>query len=492
MSLTSIISHRFNARRSLPRSIRAMRAVAIAGIAIAVASLVVATAIGRGFEQRYRRALLDFNAHVVVLGVGEIEAPEEAEQAIDAARYRSASETQMARRWAWLVPWQQRVARAVQRVLAISEMARTTGTDQTMIAHALQILDPRACVRLIPPSLRRFSGVLADIGARGVVGRTPFLYREALAVGGGKIAGVVVKGIDPMTVRNVNAMPVRLFGTEASIDDALAVHAGKPPAVIAGQALAASLGVEDSAKTIQVLIPRERGERASAHPFEAVRIVGTFASGMHDYDAQFMLMSLSQARKLFLTAPTAITGIEIALDDPDRAAAVADALEQTLGPRYSAVSWGELNRDLLSAVRLEQLVSFVIMGMMIVVAALNIVAVLVLTTLYRLHETAVLKALGVDDSVLGAVLTRGGSVLGCIGAVCGLGMGVGIAWAIDQWHLIPLEPEIYLIEALPVDISPVICGIIAALCIGIGWGTSRCASRRLIRIPIAEGLRRAR
>lgn len=407
MALVSFISRRFNARKTLPASIRAMRAVAIAGIAVAVAALVVATSIGRGFESRYRRALLDFNAHVIVMGSGELE-----------------------------------------------------GT--------------------------------VEVSKPGVVGQTPFLYREALAVGGGRITGLVVKGVDPQTMGSVNAMPIRLFEPAASLEEALSPRGDEIPTAVAGRALANQLGAGEGPREVKLLIPREGRRAGDRDPFVEVRIVGTFESGMHDYDAQFLLMSLPSARRLFRAAPTALTGIELKLDDPDKADAMATALEEDLGPRVSVVTWGELNRDLLTAVRLEQLVSSLIMGIMVIVAALNIVAVLVLMTIYRLREISVLKALGTPDRSIEALLARGGISLGVWGAGLGLAIGVGAALALGRFGIVPLEAEIYLISAVPIDISPVICGIIAIFCVGVGYATSKLASRRLAVVPIAEGLQIAR
>lgn len=457
MKTVSFISSRFNAGRTLPRSIRAMRAVAVAGVSIAVAALVVATSIGRGFEGRYRRALLDFNAHVIVLGSGEMEAGGAPAAAIDGARYASDGDRRFAQRSRWLLPWRGRFPSL------FDAFGRICGAAGRWVAR------------------------LSAASRQGVVGETPFLYREALAVGGGRIMGVVVKGVDPETMAGVNGMPIHLFGASASLGAALA-EGGGAPAAVAGRALANAIGAGEGPRDLRLLIPREGKGRAGADAFQKVRIVGTFESGMHDYDAQFLLMALPAARGLFGTAPGAVTGIEIKLDDPEKAEAVAAALGEALGPRHSVVTWGELNRDLLSAVRLEQLVSSLIMGIMVIVAALNIVAVLVLMAIHRLHEIALLRALGLSGRSVQALFVRGGSAIGAAGAIFGLAAGTGISLALGRLHLVPLEAEIYLIPAVPVDISPSMCGIIAIFCWGVGYATSKMASRRLAAVPIAEGL----
>lgn len=413
ISAINFISPKFNSCAHLPPSVRAMRAIAIAGIAISVCALIVATSIGRGFETRYRDALLDFNAHVVVMGMGEVDNSDEISD----------------------------------RLAAVPEK----------------------------------------------VGTTPFIYREALSIGGGRIAGVVIKGIDPETIAQVNSMPIKLFGA-SNLSDALSWDGKGAMPVIAGLAFLKDMEISEGAPGISVklLIPGEKKKIKRESEFTLVRIVGSFESGMHDYDAQFLLMALPNVRKLFDMPPSSVTGMELKLADPEKAQSVAERIEQDMGPRFSAIAWSELNRDLLAAVRLEKFVSALIMGIMVVVAALNIVSVLTLMTLNRLHEISVLKAIGLSNRGVCSLLFRGGVGIGAWGVLMGAGAGILIAWAIGRFDLVPLEAEIYLIGALPIDISPLICGMIIFLCFGAGLTTSVFASRRLAKIPAAEGLQIAR
>lgn len=463
-SVTTFISRRFNARSTLPPSIRAMRTVSAIGIAIAVAALVVATSIGHGFESRYQSALMNFNAHVVVMGGGEMSRSEEVLSQMDMLRYSSDEEAKLIRRWGWTLPF---------------------------IATAKGILSSLHLTNVVPECIRNFVREIDEAARRGVVASTPFLYREALSVGGGKIRGVVIKGIDSATMRDVNPMSIKLFNTGDSLNDLLSGQNRKVVRVIAGRTLASELGVADSGGKIRLLIPREVPSKGGGHDFEEIQVAGIFESGMRDYDAQFLLMSLGDERRLFQAEPNAVTGVELRLDDPARADLVAARIDERLGPEYRAITWSELNADLLAAVRLEKLVSALIMGIMVVVAALNIVAVIVLITIHRFHEIAVLKALGLSDRMVRSLLIRGGASVGIFGVGAGLISGLGVAWSLGRFNLIPLEAEIYLIESLPIDISPLICGMIASFCLGAGFLTSTFAARRLSRVSVAEGLRAA-
>ncbi len=406
MNIVNFISRRFNSTANMPRSIRMMRLVSAVGIAVAVIALVVALSIGKGFEKVYTRALLDFNAHVIVMGAGEIEDPTEAYEKLEKLK-------------------------AEGEVLTINS----------------------------------------------------FLYREALLMGKDSITGAVIKGIEQGKYGSVGNMSIELFKREGNT---------KKVPVIMGRALAQRMGIENKPVVIRMLIPGKQSPKDPSNQFDDVLAVGTFQAGMHDYDDQFMLMNIEDARKLFGAGANTVTGIELRLDDPNKAASLAEAVEGMLGPRYRAVTWQELNADLLAAVKLEKLVTSLIMGIMLIVAALNIIAALVLTTLHRMREISVLKALGLTDRLVEKIFVRGGMGIGMRGVLIGLIVGLIAVAAEGKFRFIPLEAEVYLVDSLPIDISWVICGIITLFCAAVLYVTSRIAARRLAKVPPAEGLMQVR
>jgi lipoprotein-releasing system permease protein len=408
------ISRRFNSPRLMPRSVKAMRTVSAIGIAIAVAALVIAISIGRGFEKVYTRALLNFNSHVIVMGAGELNSPAET-----------------------------------------------------------------------------LAGLRAISSKEGILAETVFLYREALLIGGGGIHGTVVKGIDPATLRDVSNMRIELFDSGRTLGDEFKSSKVGDVPVIVGAAMAKTMGLGKDNSTLRMMVPRPDAAKSSRE-FVNLRTIGTFESGMHDYDAQFVLMSLPDVRKLFGAGRDTVTGIELKLNDPARAREVAANIEREMGPVVKAISWDELNSDLLSAVRLEKFVSSLIMGIMVVVAAINIIATLVLTTIYRMHEIAILKSIGLSNKNVAKIFISGGMRVGFMGICAGLILGLSIAVAVKNLHLIHLEPEIYLVNSLPIDISGPICGLLALVCAAIIFVTSRIAARRLSIVTPAEGLAQTR
>jgi lipoprotein-releasing system permease protein len=461
MKAVNFISKRFNSVRNMPRSVRIMRTVAGVGVMVAVIALVLAQSIGSGFEGVYRKSLLDFNAHVVIMGAGEIEDPADAMGKLRALEYgEDEGERGLAKRWGWLAP-------------------------------ALGAIDPNILSAYAPAWLmERYEKFMSSI-ERGLETQNVFLYREGLIIGGGGIKGVVVKGLDPEKEESIGGMTIEYFETDMSLGEMFEMEKGGKVFALMGKALAQSMGFSGSAAKVKMLIPREE-KRDGEERFQDIEIVGTFESGLHDYDSQFMLMDIADVRRLFGVRGKTVTGIELRIEDPKRARWVAAAAERTLGPRYRAITWQELNSDLLAAVRLEKLVTSLIMGIMLAVAALNIIAALVLTTLHRMREISVLKSLGLSDRKIGKLFIRGGLSVGMRGVVAGLAVGVAAALIIKKFKLISLESEIYLVDALPIDISWLICGIITLFCAAAIYITSRVAAARLAKVPPAEGLARAR
>ncbi len=459
------IGRRVNSPGGMPRSIRAMRAVAAVGIAIAVAALIIAVSIGRGFEKVYTRALLDFNAHVVVMGAGEIDNPDELVSSLRSFEFASNEQRMLAEREGWLAPWIDKI--------------RTS-------------LDGASLSRFVPNRIRDAAADIDEAARRGVIAATPFLYREGLIMGGGGIRGVVIKGIDPATLSQVSGMRISLYDSGRSIEQALKGGQSSEIPAIVGEALARDMGLGGDVRSVRLMVAREGKDKSFAHEFVKVNAVGTFASGMHDYDSQFMLMSLPDARSVFGAPKETVTGIELKLYDPVMARLVAEAIDEKLGPVYRAITWDELNSDLLAAVRLEKFVSALIMSIMLMVAALNIVATLVLMTIYRMHEIAILKALGLSDRAVTKIFVMGGMKIGLWGILAGLAVGIGIAAVVGRLNLVPLEAEIYLVASLPIDISWPICGLLALFCAVVIFMTSRLAAKKLAGVTPAEGLAQAR
>jgi len=479
-----------------------MKAVAIAGIAIGAATLLIAISIVSGFQREYRRSILDFNAHVVILRAGEME-DISGPLRFTAGLENTKEEKQFEQSFGWMLPYWNAISSIYRGLIDFHDDISYKFEMHPDFVAFWEKLDPRRIAEWLPDNAHDSVNQISKMGRKGLVGATPFLYREGLIISGGIIKGVVIKGVDWKTVRDVNQMSIQL-PQGVSLEEALSTD-DKIPKIILGKALAQRIGISTAPsplrqgdggqaregtegwgdKKVTLMVPKTGREKN----FISVVVSGIFESGLYDYDSQFALMSIEETRRVFEAGPIRATGIEIKLDDPQKAKAVADIINDELGAPYQTLTWGELNRDLFEALLLEKLVFSIIMGILVVVAAFNIIGVLVLLISYRAHEVAILKALGMPTNALRKIFTRGGVATGLVGTITGLAVGLALASSLKHYQFIRLEPEIYFLSSLPIDISWSICGMILLFSLLMCYVTSRMAAKRLAQLPISEALK---
>lgn len=226
------------------------------------------------------------------------------------------------------------------------------------------------------------------------------------------------------------------------------------PGLIVGQELARSLRlhVGDEVNVVSPIgdlgpagpIPRSR-------PF---RVAGIFYSGMYEYDMKVAYTDLETAQR-FLSTGDAISGVEVRVDDWEHAelaaAEIAQAIER---PELRVRSWQEVNRNLFGALELEKLAMFITLGIAILVASFCIVGTLVLMVQEKGREVGILKAMGAEDAQIVAVFMMQGLFIGVVGAATGLGLGWVVCFAAEHLGIVPLNPEVYYIDRLPIHTDP--------------------------------------
>ncbi|MFH1681140.1 MAG: ABC transporter permease [Candidatus Eisenbacteria bacterium] len=281
----------------------------------------------------------------------------------------------------------------------------------------------------------------------GVADLSPFVYTKAMIQVGDDQDGVVLKGIDPEREPAVSDLLARTVPRDANLDwDGT----GPPPALL-GTELALSLGTL-SGETI-VLASFQNTART---PFGAVpkmrrfRVAGTFDSGMYEYNSTLVLVPLEAAQG-FLDMGKSVTGISIRVDDPYRAPQIASRILARVGhPPYRANNWIDLNRTLFSWMSTEKRVMFVILALVILVAAFNITSTLIMVVMEKTREIGVLKTMGANLRSILLVFVLEGAVIGAIGTLLGLAGGWILCWLLDRYKFIPLPGDIYFIDSLPV------------------------------------------
>jgi lipoprotein-releasing system permease protein len=314
---------------------------------------------------------------------------------------------------------------------------------------------------------------------------TPFFYREGLLVAGGRVKGAVFKGINPLTFEEVYDVELRPSGevqVPAKIKDLLE-GAGPYPKIILGEDLAEKLQIQKGRNTVKAFLPTEAPKGEGKQSFQVFEVGGTFSSGLREFDEGFVLADASALQGIYGVKGQA-TGIEMTLNDPESAPYWAERLKNLLGPGYEVMSWQRLNAPLFQALRLERSMFFVIMAMVVAVAAFNITGVLILMIFDKSREISILRAMGASRRGLRRVFALEGLWIGLTGAGAGILVGVLLAWGIRASGVLKLAKEVYFISELPVEMSGMVLVTVFLASLGIAYLATRFAVARLNRAPL--------
>ncbi len=349
------------------------------------------------------------------------------------------------------------------------------------------------------------------LGVRGVTGATPFLFNEVMISAGQRLTGALLKGIDPATIGTVTDLPGSVedgklaWLTDPARISARAPHGGREaagadaeplpdrpgratPGIVVGREMAAQLRVSVG-DLVSVISPfgdlGPSGPQPKTRPF---RVAGIFFSGFYEYDAKFAYLDLAEAQRFFGTGD-AVTGLELKVQDVDVARTVLARVQAELGGwPYRTKDWGELNRNLFSALQMEKLVMAVILGFIVLVASFIIVATLIMLVLEKTREIAVLKSMGAGIPSVMKIFVAEGLTIGAVGTFFGLVLGLGTCLLVDKVG-IPLDPEVYYIDNLPVQIIPAQFVLVALASVAIAYLATIYPATKAARLRPVDGLR---
>ena len=274
----------------------------------------------------------------------------------------------------------------------------------------------------------------------------PGLYGQVLISRGPRSGGALIKGIVPAEEKSVSDL---LNHVQQGSANALADNARTPlPPVVIGSDLAETLGaaVNDS-----VLVTSPQGELTplGLQPrYARYRVTGIFHSGFYQYDSSYAFMRLADAQHLF-SEPDLVSLLSFKVDDLYNAAAIGRQLEQAAGPGYQTTNWMDQNRELFRALKLEQVVTFIVIGLIVGVAALNILIALTMLVMEKTRDIAVLMSFGVRPGQVRRIFLLQGLLISVTGTAIGLVVGYAVSWAGSHYRFIPLSEAVYSIDYLP-------------------------------------------
>ena len=323
---------------------------------------------------------------------------------------------------------------------------------------------------------------------------TPFTAHEVMLMAGRRVAGTIVRGIDP-DERSQTGDFARLFegrdltallNPPGGADNSVPRSARR--GIVLGTELARTLRV---AAGEQIILNSPLGILQPAGILPNMRgftVTGTFETGMYEYDAKLALISLDEAQELFDLGEV-VHGIEVRVDDIYRVRDVSEATEALLGSGVWTRDWMQMNRTLFSALRQERVLMFIILVLIILVAAFNIISTLTMMVMEKTGAIAIMKAMGASNRGIYRIFMIQGLVIGLVGMVIGTIAGLilagnlpAIATVIEGWLGIQFfPPDVYVIDQLPVEIRPldVVAIVVTSVCVSFlatlypAWNASR-------------------
>jgi lipoprotein-releasing system permease protein len=313
----------------------------------------------------------------------------------------------------------------------------------------------------------------------------PELYSTIYLSGPLQSKGAVLKGIDPDAEMAINES---LRHLKAGSLDRLRDPNASPPCILLGSRLVQDTGMVLNS-TIQLVSPQGEltpfAARASSRPF---KVCGIFDSGFYEIDDNWTFTSIAGAQKA-LSLGDVINQLEVNVDDLNRAPEIAKSIEKAAGPKFTTTTWMEQNQQLLSALTMERSVTIITIGLIELVAALNILITLVMMVMEKYRDIGVLMSMGARRQQIRNIFMLQGVLIGITGTIIGLAAGYPLAYFANKYHWVPLNETVYSLSFVPFE-SRWVDGVwIAAAAILVSFVATLYPARNATRITPAEVLR---
>jgi lipoprotein-releasing system permease protein len=330
-----------------------------------------------------------------------------------------------------------------------------------------------------------------------VVALSPGLYGQVLVSRGPRSGGALIKGIvpaDEMRVGNLlqsmtqgsaaELAPLPAHDGEAGANGA----AGALPPIVIGAELAATLGA-GLGDTLLVTSPQGELTPLGLVPrYQRFRVAGVFTSGFYQYDSAYAFMRLADSQRLF-SEPDLVSVISFKIDDLYKAPEVGNAIEQAAGPGFQTTNWMEQNRELFRALKLEQVVTFIVLALIVVVAALNILIALTMMVMEKTRDIAVMMSFGVRAEQVRTIFLLQGLLISSIGTALGLVVGYATSLLGSHYKFIHLDASVYSIDYLPFAPRVTDALIVAGVSLGMALIATLYPSGSAAGVLPAEALR---
>ncbi len=390
-------------------------------------------------------------------------------------------------------------------VTAISIAGVTAGVAALIIALAItngmrrdlqdRLVDSSAHIELMASNgmgIRDWRPLLERVSkVPHVVAVSPGLWEQVLVSRGPRDGGALILGTLPdaeMKVSHVldKATPGAVQALEPAVEPQPGAQGELPPIVL-GSDLAQTIGAGIGDSVLLISPQGELTPLGMVPKYVHFRLAGTYHTGFYQYDSEMGFLRLVDAQRLF-DEPDLLSVIGFRVDDPNRAPEIAKDIERVAGKGYMTTNWTEQNRELFHALKLEQAVTFIVIGLIVIVAALNILIALTMMVMEKTRDIAVMMSFGVDPGQVRRIFMLQGFLISVIGTALGLALGYFASWAGGHYH-IPLSPDVYSIDTLPFAPRILDGVIVSAVSIGVSLLATLYPSSSAAAVLPAEALR---
>ncbi len=333
-------------------------------------------------------------------------------------------------------------------------------------------------------NIKNFQPLIKKISKiKGINGVTPFIYKQAMLSSAGAVSGVVVRGVDLTYDQKVT-----IFSKSIIKGSSKCLKLKDTQCIILGKELANILGVGIGSK-VNMVSPFGRMTPMGMIPKMKKFIVGgIFTTGMYDYDSSLAYISMKSAQNFFNMGKK-ITGLEVKINNIYKVKKIAKRIKIVLGYPYWVRDWMEMNKNLFSALKLEQVTMFIILTLIIFVAAFNIASTLIMMVMEKNRDIAILKTIGAKSKDIMHIFIYEGIIIGVVGTIIGSILGILACLLLKKYKFISLPKDVYYISTLPVEINMLKISIIIISSIFIcflatiypAWQASRLKPSEILR-----------